>query len=1075
MAEKFPSETRCAATASPGTGALPVNAPVSYAELHCISNFTFLRGASFPEELVERADELGYQAIAITDECSLSGVVRAHMAAKERSIRLIIGSEFVLAEGCRLVLLAPNRKGYGELSHLISCARMGSKKGTYSIDRQMMEHNLPNDCLVLWIPELQQAPELIACQAVWLNRQFLGRLWIGAELLLRGDDRSKLQCLQKLGTQYDIPLCATGGVYMHNVSRRILQDTLTAIRLIKPINELGFDAESNSQRHLRSWEQLAKLFSEKLLAATVEISRLCRFSLDELRYEYPRELVPAGHTPHGWLRELIELGIRGRWPKGATPKVRNIIEHELALIRELGYEHYFLTVHDLVVFARSQHILCQGRGSAANSAVCYCLGITEVDPARVEVLFERFISKERNEPPDIDVDFENTRREEVIQYIYNKYGRSRAAIAATVVTYRPRSAIRDVGKALGLNEEKLDHLARSIYWWGENLREQLSDANVDYSDPDIKKLVFLAQSLTGFPRHLSQHVGGFVISQGPLTHLVPIENASMRNRTVIQWEKDDLESLGLLKIDVLALGMLTAVQKCLDLISSYSAEQLTIQKIPAEDPKVYDMMGKADTVGVFQIESRAQMSMLPRLRPRNYYDLVIQIAIVRPGPIQGDMVHPYLNRRRGKEAVTYPSDAIKEVLERTLGVPIFQEQVMQLAMVAAGFSGGEADQLRRAMAAWKHKGGLEPYHDKLVQGMLERGYEQKFAEQLFQQIKGFGDYGFPESHSASFALIAYVSSWLKCYHPAAFCCALLNSQPMGFYAPAQLIQDAERHGVKVLPMELNSSFYDCTLEFPEGYRKLYKHSRLTLEPEVRIGFCLAKGLSEPGANAIIEARQFGVFINIQDLVFRSGINKKDLESLAATDALKGLSGDRHRAFWQASGVEKDGQSRDIQSFSFFDDTEFADNDFGVDVLLPVASEGQNIVSDYTSTGFTLRRHPLAFFRDHLNNYQVSTASQLALIDNEANVKVTGLVTCRQRPLTAAGVIFLTLEDESGFINVVVWPNLGEKLRPIVRQATLLGVAGHVQKNDGVIHLIARELVDLSHWLGSMELSSRDFT
>jgi error-prone DNA polymerase len=549
----------------------------------------------------------------------------------------------------------------------------------------------------------------------------------------------------------------------------------------------------------------------------------------------------------------------------------------------------------------------------------------------------------------------------------------------------------------------------------------------------------------------------------------------MRNRTVIQWEKDDLESLGLLKIDVLALGMLTAVQKCLDLISSYSAEQLTIQKIPAEDPKVYDMMGKADTVGVFQIESRAQMSMLPRLRPRNYYDLVIQIAIVRPGPIQGDMVHPYLNRRRGKEAVTYPSDAIKEALERTLGVPIFQEQVMQLAMVAAGFSGGEADQLRRAMAAWKRKGGLEPYHDKLVQGMLERGYEQKFAEQLFQQIKGFGDYGFPESHSASFALIAYVSSWLKCYHPAAFCCALLNSQPMGFYAPAQLIQDAERHGVKVLPMELNSSFYDCTLEFPEGYRKPYKHSRLTLEPEVRIGFCLAKGLSEPGANAIIEARQFGVFINIQDLVFRSGINKKDLESLAATDALKGLSGDRHRAFWQASGVEKDGQRRDIQSFSFFDDTEFADNDFGVDVLLPVASEGQNIVSDYTSTGFTLRRHPLAFFRDHLNNYQVSTASQLALIDNEANVKVTGLVTCRQRPTTAAGVIFLTLEDESGFINVVVWPNLGEKLRPIVRQATLLGVAGHVQKSDGVIHLIARELVDLSHWLGSMELSSRDFT
>ena len=1075
MAKKFSAETRCPATAPHSKSTFPVNIPILYAELHCISNFTFLRGASFPEELVERADELGYQAIAITDECSLSGVVRAHTVAKERSVRLIIGSEFLLAEGCRLVLLAPNRIGYGELSHLISCARIDSKKGTYFINRRMVEKNLPNDCLVLWVPELQQSSELIASQAVWLSRQFPGRLWIGVEMLLRGDDCSRLRSLQKLGTQYDIPLCAVGGVYMHDVSRRTLQDVLTAIRLAKPISELGFDVESNGQRHLRSQEQLAKLFSTKLLAATVEISRLCHFSLDELRYEYPRELVPAGYTPHGWLRELTELGIRERWSKGATPKVRNIIEHELALIKELGYEHYFLTVHDLVVFARSQHILCQGRGSAANSAVCYCLGITEVDPAKVEVLFERFISKERNEPPDIDVDFENTRREEVIQYIYNKYGRSRAAIAAAVVTYRSRSAIRDVGKVLGLNEETLNQLAKSVYLRGTDLREQLSGANVDYSDSDIKRLIFLAQSLIGFPRHLSQHVGGFVISQGPLTHLVPIENTSMENRTVIQWEKDDLESLGLLKIDVLALGMLTAIHKCLDLINNYSAEQLTVQEIPAEDPKVYDMIGEADTVGVFQIESRAQMSMLPRLRPRNYYDLVIQIAIVRPGPIQGDMVHPYLNRRSGKEAITYPSDTIKEVLERTLGVPIFQEQVMQLAMVAAGFSGGEADQLRRVMAAWKRRGGLEPYHEKLVRGMLERGYEREFAEQLFRQIKGFGDYGFPESHSASFALIAYVSSWLKCYHPAAFCCALLNSQPMGFYPPAQLIQDAERHGVKVLPIELNSSFYDCTLEFPEGYLKPNKHSQLTLEPEVRVGFCLVKGLSELGANAIVEARQVGVFINIQDLVFRSGINKKDLESLAAADALKGLSGDRHRAFWQVSGVGKGKSGSNINSSSFFADEELVDDDFGVDVFLPVASEGQNIARDYISTGFTLRRHPVALFRNHLDNYQVLTARQLALVHNEANAKVTGLVTCRQRPMTAAGVTFLTLEDESGFVNVVVWPNLGEKLRPIVHQATLLGVTGHVQKSDGVINFIARDLVDLSHWLGSMELPSRDFT
>ncbi len=550
----------------------------------------------------------------------------------------------------------------------------------------------------------------------------------------------------------------------------------------------------------------------------MRIADACDFSLDELRYEYPRELVPPQYTPSGWLRELTEAGIRERWPKGVSPKVRNLIEHELGLVKELGYEHYFLTVHDLVAFARRERILCQGRGSAANSAVCYCLGITEVDPARVDVLFERFISKERDEPPDIDVDFENSRREEVIQYIYERYGRGRAALAATVITYQSRSAIRDVGKALGFDDAVLDHLSKAIYWWGENLEEQLADAEVDRADPKVQLLVELAGKLIGFPRHLSQHVGGFVISQGALTHLVPIENAAMADRTIIQWEKNDLEALGLLKIDVLALGMLSAVRKCLDLVSDYSDEPLTIQKIPAEDPAVYEMMCAADTIGVFQIESRAQMSMLPRLKPRCYYDLVIQIAIVRPGPIQGEMVHPYLNRRSGREAISYPSEAVKSVLERTLGVPIFQEQVMQLAMVAAGFSGGEADGLRRAMAAWKRKGGLEHYREKLVTGMLDRGYEPSFAEQLFNQIKGFGDYGFPESHSASFALIAYVSSWLKCYHPAAFCCALLNSQPMGFYAPAQLIKDAQRHGVEVLPAEVNESVVGCSLEASDTVR-----------------------------------------------------------------------------------------------------------------------------------------------------------------------------------------------------------------------------------------------------------------
>lgn len=1102
----------------------------AYAELHCISNFTFLRGASFPEELVQRADSLAYNAIAITDECSLSGVVRAHMEARKRDIKLIIGSEFTLSKSaeaiagsgkfavdCRLILLARNRKGYGQLSHLITCARREAKKGKYQINRAMLEDNLPLDCQALWLPDLSQPPEDIASQAVWLRRLYTKKVWIAVELLLRGDDRLKLQGLKNLGEQFAIPLCAVGGVYMHIPQRRILQDTITAIRLGKRIDELGFDGECNGQRHLRSVAQLLKLFPTELISATIDIANSCSFSLDELRYEYPRELVPDEYTSSGWLRELTEAGIRERWPDGATPKVRNIIEHELSLIKELGYEHYFLTVHDMVAFARSQHILCQGRGSAANSAVCYCLGITEVDPARVEVLFERFISKERDEPPDIDVDFENARREEVIQYIYNKYGRGRAALAATVIRYRSRSAIRDVGKALGFEEELLNQLAKSIYWWGSDLREQLSDSNVDYADPAIQKLVYLAQSLIGFPRHLSQHVGGFIISQDLLSHLVPIENAAMIDRTVIQWEKDDLEALGLLKIDVLALGMLSAVQKCLKLVSAYSKEPLTMQKIPAEDPRVYDMMCKADTVGVFQIESRAQMSMLPRLRPRSYYDLVIQIAIVRPGPIQGDMVHPYLNRRSGKEVVSYPSEAVKDTLERTLGVPIFQEQVMQLAMVAAGFSGGEADQLRRAMAAWKRKGGMEPYREKLLAGMLQRGYEREFAEQLFNQIKGFGDYGFPESHSASFALIAYVSSWFKYYHPAAFCCALLNSQPMGFYAPAQLVKDAERHGVKVLPAAVNKSSYDCTLEFdskkgrrsigevnePEQPCDWAKTCDPFLKPKLRIGLRLVKGLSEAAANSVSEARGSGVFTSMQDLVFRSGINKKDLEAMAAADVLRGLSGDRHRAFWQASGVEMSQQARGQQrrgqsknsgtllvegssassfysdpesasSLGFYFDPEF-DNDFGADVLLAVASESQNILGDYNSIGFTLRRHPLALFRQNLNKFQVTTASDLAFVENEDIAKVAGLVTCRQRPMTAAGVTFLTLEDESGFVNVVVWPSLGEKQRPLVRQAMLLGVVGHVQKSDGVIHLIARQLVDLSHCLGSMELSSRDFT
>ena len=868
---------------------------------------------------------------------------------------------------------------------------------------------------------------------------------------------------------------------MHEPSRRVLLDTLTAIRLGRALNKLGYAGEPNNERHLRDRARLAKLYPPALLAETINIADACDFSLDELRYEYPRELVPPQYTPSGWLRELTEAGIRERWPQGVSPKVRNLIEHELGLVKELGYEHYFLTVHDIVAFARRKRILCQGRGSAANSAVCYCLGITEVDPARVDVLFERFISKERDEPPDIDVDFENSRREEVIQYIYAKYGRGRAALAATVITYQSRSAIRDIGKALGFEDAVLDHLSKAIYWWGENLEQQLADAQIDRTDPKVKLLVELAGQLIGFPRHLSQHVGGFVISQGPLTHLVPIENAAMADRTIIQWEKNDLEALGLLKIDVLALGMLSAVRKCLDLVSEYSDEPLTIQRIPAEDPAVYDMMCAADTIGVFQIESRAQMSMLPRLKPRCYYDLVIQIAIVRPGPIQGEMVHPYLNRRSGKEAISYPSEAVKSVLARTLGVPIFQEQVMQLAMVAAGFSGGEADGLRRAMAAWKRKGGLEHYREKLVTGMLDRGYEPSFAEQLFNQIKGFGDYGFPESHSASFALIAYVSSWLKCYHPAAFCCALLNSQPMGFYAPAQLIKDAQRHGVEVVPAEVNKSMVSCSLEAVET-----AEVRIPRQRRLRIGFNLVKGLSDQAAMAIVEARSGGAYISIQDLVFRAGIDRRDLEALAAADALRGLAGDRHRAFWHAAGVItaqghssphsiSHSSSYSRMTADLFDDAANVDSDFGLGVMLPLASESQNVAGDYAATGFTLRRHPLALLRDHLARFGASCSEELRQLGNEQMTKIAGLVTCRQRPMTASGVTFLTLEDEAGHINVVVWPALGERLRPVLRQAMLIGVVGRVQESDGVIHVIADDLVDLTSWLGELSLSSRDFT
>ncbi len=1033
----------------------------AYAELHCVSSFTFLRGASQPQELVTQAAELGYTALAITDECSVAGVVQAHLAvralkgaaspgARGFSLKLIVGSEFRLEDGLKFVLLSTDRASYGGLVHLITAARRTAEKGGYHLTRKQLECDVPKGCIALWIPAEAADPR----DGEWLSRCFPGHTWIAVELLLNGDDRQQLCRLQELGRQLCLPLCASGDVHMHERGRRVLQDTLTAIRMRKPLHELGGALYPNGERHLRPRERLAHLYPQALLAATVAIAKRCRFSLDELRYEYPRELVPNGRTPHSWLCRLIVAGMRRRWPQGAPTRVRRLIEHELKLVQELRYEPYFLTVHDIVAFARSQGILCQGRGSAANSAICYCLGITEVDPARMNLLFERFISRERNEPPDIDVDFEHERREEVIQYIYRKYGRDRAALASTVVTYRPRSAVRDVGKALGMSLHQVDGLAKSIQWWdGRDVAcDHLGQMGLQTDNPIIKRLRYLVKELIGFPRHLSQHVGGFVITAGPLSRLVPIENAAMPERTVIQWEKDDLEALGLLKVDILGLGMLTAIHKALDYISDHTGRQWVMADIPGEDSAVYRMLQRADTVGVFQIESRAQMSMLPRLKPRCYYDLVIEIAIVRPGPIQGQMVHPYLRRRSGKEPVAYPSAEVKRVLERTLGVPIFQEQVMQLSIIAGGFTPGEADQLRRSMAAWRRRGGLQKFQCKLMQGMRDRGYDERFAGQICQQIEGFGEYGFPESHSASFALLAYVSSWLKHYYPAAFTCALLNSRPMGFYAPAQLIQDARRHGVEVRPVDVRYSGEECTLEPLAD----------SAQPALRLGLCMVKGLSRAGITRLLVARKRGWTADLQDLKARAGLGTRDLGSLAAAGALEGLAGHRHRAFWEVNGVPA--------STPLLPQLRFAEGE----PLLRRPREGEDVVADYASMGLSLGRHPLALLRPQLSAGGIRQAAELWRLANGSTATAAGLVICRQRPGSASGVVFLTLEDETGHVNVVVWPSASEAQRRPLLQSRLLAVTGAVQREDGVLHLIAGRLRDLTGWLGQLRTQSRDF-
>jgi error-prone DNA polymerase len=1045
----------------------------AYAELFCLSNFSFLQGASHAEELVARAVQLGYAALALTDECSLAGVVRAHAEAKKAKLPLIIGAHFHLEESgglpaLSLLLLAQNRNGYGNLSELITLGRTRSEKGSYLLRPEDLEappnelahlRGMP-DCLAILLPAYPghepSGVDRLHAQAAWMAKLFPGRAWIGLSLLHRAFDDAHRATIEEVGWQHGLPIVALGHVVMHVRSRKPLQDTLSAVRIGKPVTECGYQLAQNAEQHLRSRVRLANIYPRAALQETLRIAGLCTFSLDELRYEYPDEVVPPGHTAASYLRSETYIGAHRRFRDGIPAAVQQQVEHELALIAEMRYEHYFLTVYDIVRFARSQHILCQGRGSAANSAVCYCLGITEVDPARANLLFERFISKERNEPPDIDVDFEHQRREEVIQYIYKKYGRTRAALAAVVISYRPKSALRDSGRALGIDLAIVEKVCKQHHWFDgkADLLRRLADSGLDPEAPLSQQWASLAQRLLGFPRHLSQHPGGFVMARGRLSRLVPIENATMPDRSVIQWDKDDLEELGLMKVDVLALGMLSMLRRALQLVGQRHGTVFEMQDIPPDDPATYDMICKADTVGVFQIESRAQMSMLPRMKPRRFYDLVIEVAVVRPGPIQGGMVHPYLKRREGKEPVHYPSPEMKKALERTLGVPIFQEQVMQVAILAAGFTPGEADQLRRAMAAWKRKGGLEKYYERIVGGMLQRGYDQAFAEQIFSQIQGFGEYGFPESHAASFALLAYASSWLKRHEPAAFLCALLNSQPMGFYSPSQLVQDARRHGIEVRPADVTVSGWESTLEEQE--------TRGRVQPAVRLGLHMLRGLRAEAGERIELARAIRPFTGVADLARRAQLERADLQVLAGGNALGALAGHRRQALWQAVGAVPD---RDLLRPASIEEE-------APDLVPP--SEGQEIVGDYRAQGLTLGRHPLALLRAQLLAKRFIPAEVLMDFQNGQLARACGIVTVRQRPGTAKGVLFLTLEDETGNVNVIVWPNLVEQQRREVLNAALLGVYGVWQREGEVRHLVAKRLVDMSHLLGRLDTRSRDF-
>jgi len=1030
----------------------------AYAELQCLSNFSFLEGASHPDELVIQAAALGHAAIGIADRNSLAGVVRAHTAAKRHGIKLLVGARLDLADGSPVIAYPMDKPAYARLSRLITLGRRRAEKGSCLLYREdLLEYGA--GMVLILLPPAGDGAENFDGEVAAYRSAFPGNVYLAVSHGLSGDDRARIDTVAGMAERAGVPMVATNDVLMHAPARRPLADVLTCIREKCVIDDAGWRAQRNAERHLKAPEEMAALFAghEGALAATLEIAERCRFSLDELAYAYPDEVLEPGLSAQDSLEKLTWLGAKQRYPGGLPGKVRQQVEYELKLIGELDYAAYFLTVYDMVRFARTQDILCQGRGSAANSAVCYCLGVTAVDPARLDLLFERFVSAERGEPPDIDIDFEHERREEVIQYIYAKYGRHRAGLAATVICYRARGAVREVGKAMGLSEDTVALLASRIWGWSTDdiADEHLVEVGLDPRDIRLRQTIALVSQIIGFPRHLSQHVGGFVITRGRLDELCPIENAAMADRTVVEWDKDDLDALGILKVDVLALGMLTCLRKAFQLLRNHYGRTYDLASVPPADKATYDMLCRADSLGVFQVESRAQMAFLPRMKPRDFYDLVIEVAIVRPGPIQGDMVHPYLRRRNGEETVSFPSRELQDVLGKTLGVPLFQEQAMKIAIVAAGFEPWEADQLRRAMATFRKTGKIHEFNEKMVEGMVARGYERDFAERCFRQIEGFGEYGFPESHAASFALLVYVSAWIKCHYPAVFGTALLNSQPMGFYAPAQIVRDAVEHGVEIRPIDVNQSYWDHVMEAAPEHQSKGGYA-------IRLGFRQIKGLSQEDGDWIVAARGNG-YAQPMDLWRRAGLKKRALQALARADAFGSLGLSRRQALWAVQAV---GGDKPLPLFEAMGEEERGEEPA---VHLPEPTLGEEVVQDYSHLRLSLKAHPCALLRPALAGETL--AEELLTLPNGATVTVSGLVLVRQRPGSARGVVFSTLEDETGWSNIVIWEDTFKKFRREILSARLMRVTGELQRQGIVTHVISKKIEDVSYLLDELAIGA----